>query len=224
MVNGNKTTIDLLKTIKAFKDQKIVTGNYIISMCKEMFDRPNIGVLTADQLQLMIDELNKLAAAKQGATIIPPRNTPKAQPKGEIVSLDDYAKQYDISAMFLTMIRNKRTGKEKPFILRAGLLYKMSKKYGQNGYEIGAEPVTLAAATDGKYSTFKGTVRIYDKKGTFKEFTDYATATPENAPSQVNNLDEMASTRATNRAMRLATAMGLCSIEEISEYAGDESG
>ena len=224
MTEDKTRTYELIKTIKAFKDRKIVTSGYVIEMCKELFDRPGIGDLTDDQLQTMIDELNKLAATKQGATIIPSRKTPKAQAKGEILSLEEYAAQYDISAMFLTMIKNKRTGKSRPFILRAGLLYKMDKKYGRDGFEIQAEPVTLAATTDGKYSTFKGIVKIFDKQRNVRVFTDYATATPENAPSQRENLDEMASTRATNRAMRLATSMGLCSIEEISEYSGDESG
>ena len=132
--------------------------------------------------------------------------------------MEDYAKQHEIPSFFLKIIKDRRTGEEKPFVLRAGLLYKMDKLFGKNGYEIIAEPVKLAAETEGEYSTFKGIVRIYDEKGNKREFVDYATATPENAPFQRNNLDEMASTRATNRAMRLATAMGLCSVEETAEY------
>jgi len=143
MAEDNERRIELLKTLKNLRDSKMITSEEITSMCVELFDRKGVGDMTVDELETLVEEINKIIAAKQGITMVPPKKAKKTQTKREILTLEDYAKQYDISKMFLTMIRNRRTGEEKPFILRAGLLYKMDKKYGKNGYEIIAEPIKL---------------------------------------------------------------------------------
>ena len=54
--------------------------------------------------------------------------------------------------------------------------------------------------------------------GLDRPFVDYGTTTPKNLKGFIRFSDyplEMATRRATNRAMRLATATGMCSVDEI---------
>ena len=54
--------------------------------------------------------------------------------------------------------------------------------------------------------------------GLARPFVDYGTTTPKNLKGFVRFSDyplEMATRRATNRAMRLATATGMCSVDEL---------
>ena len=55
-------------------------------------------------------------------------------------------------------------------------------------------------------------------EGLARPFVDYGTTTPKNLKGFVRFSDyplEMATRRATNRAMRLATATGMCSVDEL---------
>jgi hypothetical protein len=64
-------------------------------------------------------------------------------------------------------------------------------------------------------------------EGFERPFIDYGTTTPKNLKGFVRFSDyplEMATRRATNRAMRLATATGMCSVDEIKESSGQASG
>ena len=64
-------------------------------------------------------------------------------------------------------------------------------------------------------------------EGFERPFVDYCTTTTKNLTRFVRFSDyplEMATRRATNRAMRLATATGMCSVDEIKEPSGQESG
>ena len=58
--------------------------------------------------------------------------------------------------------------------------------------------------------------------GLARPFVDYGTTTPKNLKGFVRFSDyplEMATRRATNRAMRLATATGMCSVDELQVTA-----
>ena len=64
-------------------------------------------------------------------------------------------------------------------------------------------------------------------EGFDRPFVDYGTATPNNLRGFVRFADyplEMATRRATNRAMRLATATGMCSVDEVKESAATSGG
>jgi hypothetical protein len=63
-------------------------------------------------------------------------------------------------------------------------------------------------------AAWRGIVR--DQQG--REWTDVGTAHLEHEDMQgaEANLDELASTRATNRALRLATGAGMASMEELN--------
>lgn len=115
----------------------------------------------------------------------------------------------------------------KPCVLTGGLLYKMEKKFGDK-YTVKAvlpppEHVELfkdMMGVDGPLVVIKGVVET--EHGTFE---DWGTASPRNLKGFVKFEDygvEMASRRATNRAMRLATNIGLTSVDELP--GGDTTG
>jgi hypothetical protein len=91
----------------------------------------------------------------------------------------------------------------KPYVTKEGLNYLARKM----GVETRAEPLSPSWEDD-------------DDDG--REYVDVATAHAEQVESTVGreNLDELASTRATNRALRLATGCGYASAEEVDGSAG----
>jgi hypothetical protein len=107
-------------------------------------------------------------------------------------------------------------GQEKPYILKAGLLF-LAKKNGVK--EIKVKPVHWSFQ-QGKDDPLAGvavaeaTVVLGD--GTV--YSDFGVASKDNTNKMIHaNLDHMASTRASNRALRLATACGMCSVEELPD-------
>lgn len=109
---------------------------------------------------------------------------------------------------------------ERPFVLKTGLLWKMQQVYGSKHFSIKAEPIKGTWEGEPATAVYRGTVEITNDKGeAVATFIDIGVARPAN----VNNtrlhsqLDQLAATRATNRAMRLALAMGYCSVEELPE-------
>lgn len=106
------------------------------------------------------------------------------------------------------------------FICRAGLLYKMDKKHKDYSCTVSfpaLEEVQLIRMSLGIPNTkafvvMKATITL--SSGAF--YTDYGTASFENCDNH-NHLVEMASTRASNRAMRMACVMGFTSVEEMEE-------
>jgi len=222
MSNGKQERAYLMGELRTLRNKSLENRTKQNQIMSTLWDTDNITLLSNEQLGVLLEEMKKQPQAAQTVPVRASPKKPQKPQKREILTLEDYAKQYDISKLFLTLIPTSRGGPPRPFILRAGLLWKMDKKYGKYGYEIVADPIKLAAETEGKYATFRGTVTVWNEKGNTRSFIDIATATRENAPFQRNNLDEMASTRATNRAMRLATAMGLCSVEEREEYEEEE--
>ena len=106
------------------------------------------------------------------------------------------------------------------FIKRAGLLYKMNQKY-QNNYsmravihtleEINTIKTMLGISNDQPFVIMKGIIEVDGQV-----FQDYGSAHAGNTYNK-NYLFEMASTRATNRALRMATECGFTSVEEMHE-------
>lgn len=122
--------------------------------------------------------------------------------------------------------------KDNPYVTTEGLLYKANEKYGDGNYAVqGMLP------TPEEYSLLRRMMGLKDDepavlirgevwvKGFERPFVDYGTATPKNLKGFVtfNTYPvEMATRRATNRALRLATNCGMCSIDEIdTEIKGD---
>jgi hypothetical protein len=104
---------------------------------------------------------------------------------------------------------------DKPYVTKAGLNF-VGKKLG---ITVKVEPVrySFEKHQDGmKIAIFKGIATTEDGR----EYVDYGIASTENTTQMIvkgGNLDHMASTRASSRALRLATACGYCSVEELPE-------
>ena len=121
-----------------------------------------------------------------------------------------------------------------PYITGAGLQYKMLQKYGAGRFAVQALPPSveeyrllramIALKEGDPLVVMKGEVWV---EGFEKPFVDYGTASPHNLKGFVKFPEypiEMATRRATNRAMRLATATGMCSVDEIKEPPWEHTG
>jgi len=121
-----------------------------------------------------------------------------------------------------------------PYITASGLQWKMMDQYGVGKFAVaGLIPSVeeydllrrmMNLDDDDPLVVVRGEVWI---KGFDKPFVDYGTASKRNLKGFVKFSEyplEMATRRATNRAMRLATATGLCSVDEINhpEQAPEE--
>ena len=128
-------------------------------------------------------------------------------------------------------------GKERPFVLGEGLLYKGERK-GYRSIQIEIEELGDAKGQPG----FKAKATLWPKlrredyevlkhlpqdpataklvlEELSRPFIDYGTATADNVKmkTMMPYLRELASTRARNRVLRLFTACGLTSYEELAE-------
>jgi hypothetical protein len=112
-----------------------------------------------------------------------------------------------------------------PYITSAGLQYKMLQTY-----KAGKFAVQAVMPTKEEYALLRQMMGLKDEEplvvmrgevwvdGLARPFVDYGTTTPKNLKGFVRFSDyplEMATRRATNRAMRLATATGMCSVDEL---------
>jgi hypothetical protein len=106
-----------------------------------------------------------------------------------------------------------RGGSRKPYVTKEGLNY-IARKVG---IQTRAEPIKPTWEGDGDVAAYRGVA--VDDDG--RRYEDVATAHAEQVQSTVGseNLDELASTRATNRALRLATGCGFASVEEVDSDA-----
>lgn len=109
-----------------------------------------------------------------------------------------------------------RGSTSKPYITKEGLNY---IAYEQ-GLQTRAEPISPSWEEPTDMAAWRGIVR--DGEG--GEWVDVGTAHLEHEDMQgaEANLDELASTRATNRALRLATGCGFASIEELGEPSPED--
>ncbi len=121
-----------------------------------------------------------------------------------------------------------------PYITSAGLQFKMLQKY-----KAGRFAVEALIPSQEEYALIRRMMGLKEEEplvvmrgevwveGFDRPFVDYGTTTPNNLKGFVRFSDyplEMATRRATNRAMRLATATGMCSVDEIKERAARAAG
>lgn len=134
-------------------------------------------------------------------------------------------------------------GKERPFVLGEGLLYKAEKKGyrsiqitieelkdekgGVKGYT--AEAVLYPTLRNQDYEVLKhlpGDAKVAELivNEIMRPFKDVGSATMDNVKMKTMYpyLRELASTRARNRVLRLFTACGLTSVEELTEVQVEE--
>ncbi|MDA0747760.1 MAG: hypothetical protein O2954_14660 [bacterium] len=119
--------------------------------------------------------------------------------------------------------------KNEPYITSSGLQFKMHQQY-----KAGKFAVQGVIPTPEEYMLIRRMMGLKEEEplvvvrgevwveGFEKSFMDYGTATPNNLSGFIKFSDyplEMATRRATNRAMRLATATGMCSVDEMKEPA-----
>ncbi len=122
---------------------------------------------------------------------------------------------------------------EEPYITSSGLQYKMLQTYKAGKFAVQAVMPSqeeyallrrmMGLKDDDPLVVMRGEVWI---EGFERPFIDYGTTTPKNLRGFVRFTDyplEMATRRATNRAMRLATATGLCSIDEVKEPQSEQA-
>jgi hypothetical protein len=111
------------------------------------------------------------------------------------------------------VVQMGRGGSAKPYVTKEGLTYLARKM----GVETRAEPLSPSWEDDADVAAYRGIA--VDDEG--REYRDVATAHAGQIENTVGreNLDELASTRATNRALRLATGCGYASAEEIEPSA-----
>ena len=129
---------------------------------------------------------------------------------------------------FVVFIQNE------PYITSAGLQCKMLQTY-----KAGKFAVQALMPSKEEYALLRRMMGLKDEEplvvmrgevwveGLDRPFVDYGTTTPKNLKGFVRFSDyplEMATRRATNRAMRLATATGMCSVDEIQAGTGSGSG
>ena len=123
---------------------------------------------------------------------------------------------------------------DEPYITSSGLQYKMLQTY-----KAGKFAVQSVMPSQEEYALLRRMMGLKDEdplvvmrgevwiEGFERPFVDYGTTTPKNLRGFVRFTDyplEMATRRATNRAMRLATATGLCSIDEVKEPTSEQGG
>lgn len=106
-----------------------------------------------------------------------------------------------------------RGSSSKPYVTKEGLTYIARKA----GIQVSAEPLSPSWEGDADVAAYRGVA--VDDDG--RRYEDVATAHADQVESTVGreNLDELASTRATNRALRLATGCGFASVEELDAGA-----
>lgn len=120
---------------------------------------------------------------------------------------------------FVVFIQNES------YITSTGLQYKMLQTY-----KAGKFAVQAVMPSKEEYGLLRRMMGLKDEEplvvmrgevwvdGLDRPFVDYGTTTPKNLKGFIRFSDyplEMATRRATNRAMRLATATGMCSVDEI---------
>jgi hypothetical protein len=107
------------------------------------------------------------------------------------------------------VIQMGRGDSKKPYITKEGLNYIAHRQ----GLFTRAEALSPSWEEPLDMAAWRGIVRDQDGR----EWVDVGTAWAHHEDMQgaESNLDELASTRATNRALRLATGAGLASIEEL---------
>lgn len=98
-----------------------------------------------------------------------------------------------------------------PFILKAGLEWKANQLFGGAGYSLITEPITIDFEND--IFVFKAILRVLQNGA---EYVNYGEARKINANSTMQKqLFHLAITRAECRVIRMATACGYASYDEV---------
>jgi hypothetical protein len=149
------------------------------------------------------DDVVDEAVQEDREVVVPDRDP------GEIEDAEEFVEE--IAGVPKAFVVSMGHGEDaKPYITKEGLNYIAHKQ----GLETSAEPLSPSWEEPHDMAAWRGIVR--DQQG--REWTDVGTAHLEHEDMQgaEANLDELASTRATNRALRLATGAGMASMEELN--------
>jgi len=139
----------------------------------------------------------------------------------EIVRAVEGANFNEVIAMQHFMMSHDAKGNPKITILKPGLLHKLETKWDGKAIPQAVIPTAdeemllrrmMGFAPNDPLVIMKGCVYI---PGVEHPFVDFGAASPRDTPNK--RLLEMASTRAVNRAIRLATNCGFTSVEELTE-------
>jgi len=104
------------------------------------------------------------------------------------------------------------------YVMKAGLEWKANAMFGGAGYSINLKPELMNH--EEKHYIFKATLVVLENGSIF---TNYGEAHPGNANSMLqNNLLHLAATRAECRVLRMATACGYASYDEVKTVNGDQ--
>ncbi len=193
--------------------------------------------------QAQIDAASTPQASQEAQTPKPQAPAPKEaiapKTQGKAFSALDIAEVTKVTGIprgFIMLMGEP--GKERPFVLGEGLLYKGERK-GYRSIQIEIEQLGDAK---GQPLGFKAKATLWPKlkredyevlkhlpqdpataklvlEELSRPFIDYGTATADNVKmrTMLPYLRELASTRARNRVLRLFTACGLTSVEELEE-------
>jgi hypothetical protein len=126
----------------------------------------------------------------------------------DVENLDEFVTEIaGVPDVFVVEMGRGRNSK--PYVTKAGLNYIAHEQ----GIQTRAEPISPSWDEPNDMAAYRGIA--VDDDG--REYQDVATAHVDEVRNTVGeeNLDELASTRATNRALRLATGCGFASVEEI---------
>ena len=144
---------------------------------------------------------------------VKPQQPADIQPQAsDIESQEEFVT--DIAGVPSVFVKDMGTNDDpSPHVTKEGLLY-LGRKLG---YQIRAEPIKPSWEVDEGKVVYKGFVEDDDGR----TWEDYGTASYGEEIVGDENLDELASTRATTRALRLATGAGMTSLEEIEDGASN---
>lgn len=132
--------------------------------------------------------------------------TPTKLQKNQVLKIEDASLSDDRIPRNLILMYG-----DKPYIEKAGLEWKANQLFGAAGFSVEIEPHTIDY--DNKRFIFKATVTIMANG---QKYVNYGEATRENANSMMQSqLLHLAATRAECRALRMATATGYASYEEV---------
>lgn len=105
---------------------------------------------------------------------------------------------------------------DQPYVMKAGLEWKATKVFGLGGYTLVLNPYHV----DYKEKQFVFEARLTVVK-TGAAYVNYGEANPQNANSQMQKqLFHLAATRAECRVLRMATACGYASYDEVATQPG----
>lgn len=166
---------------------------------------------SADQdVEVVADQDDNVQEASADGGKAPAVIDAEARPIDEedVEDLDEFVTEVaGVPSVFVVDMGRGRDSK--PYVTKEGLTYIARKA----GIQARAEPLSPSWEGDADLAAYRGIA--VDDDG--RRYEDVATAHAGEVENTVGreNLDELASTRATNRALQLATGCGFASVEEV---------